>query len=153
MIELRKEGKTYQYIQCPLKCPANMVHNAINYDPKRYGKPQLYRTYAKCASARLILLHPVGLKKRIWAWESVMALFSEVDEIWMLEVHERSLYLVKDTPKIGWSLPNATWTSHFQKVDLSFGQMSLSWCFLVEQVQNSIFVEQRVPHKPYAQNC
>jgi len=34
LIELRKEGKTYQYIQCPLKCPANKVYNAINYEPK-----------------------------------------------------------------------------------------------------------------------
>jgi len=42
MIELRKDGKTYQYVQWPLKCPANMVYNAINYEPKpenrmRYG--------------------------------------------------------------------------------------------------------------------
>jgi len=34
LIEPRKEGKTYHYIQCPLKCPANMVYNAINYEPK-----------------------------------------------------------------------------------------------------------------------
>jgi len=34
LIELRKEGKTFQYIQCPLKCTANMGYNAINYEPK-----------------------------------------------------------------------------------------------------------------------
>jgi len=44
MIELRKEGKTCQYIQCPLKCLANMVYNAMNYEPKTKKRDAMRKT-------------------------------------------------------------------------------------------------------------
>jgi len=64
-LSLEKEGKTYQYIQIPLKCTANMSNNAINYEPKpekRYAiqkttiiedvrKVRFSKTYP-CASCR-----------------------------------------------------------------------------------------------------
>jgi len=44
LIELRKEGKTYQYIQNPLKCTGNMSYNAVNYEPKSEKRYTIRKT-------------------------------------------------------------------------------------------------------------
>jgi len=44
LFELRNERKTYQYIQSPLKCTANMSYNAINYEPKPEKRYEIQKT-------------------------------------------------------------------------------------------------------------
>jgi len=132
-----------------------MSSQYVNYEPKPEKRYAIRKTtiiedvrnvrFSKTypfASCRTI---KADLSLRIRDDTILRSLFAENSNS---KVHQRSHYFVKDTPKTGWSLPKATWTSHFQKVDISFGQMSLSWCLSVEQVQNSMSVDHQTPVPP-----